>query len=137
MSEIVAQYLGDLRVKNTHVANGEIMFTDASAEIHGKEEGFTPVDVLAAALGSCAVTTMGVYANTHGLDVTGTTVEISFAMSEKSPRRVERVELIFTMPDREYSAKDKQSLERAAGACPVHNSLHPDMEQRFVFKWAK
>ena len=90
-----------------------------------------------AALGSCAVTTMGVYANTHGLDVTGTTVEISFAMSEKSPRRVERVELIFTMPDREYSAKDKQSLERAAGACPVHNSLHPDMEQRFVFKWAK
>lgn len=137
MSEIVAQYLGDLRVKNTHVAHGAIMVTDASAEIHGKDEGFSPVDVLAAALGSCAVTTMGVYAQNHGLDITGTTVEISFAMSEKSPRRVTRIELIFSMPDRNYSDKDKQSLERAAGACPVHNSLHPDMEQRLIFKWAK
>ena len=137
MSEIVAQYLGGLRVKNTHVANGAVMLTDASAEVQGKDEGFSPVDILAAALGSCAVTTMGVYAQNHGLDIAGTTVEIGFAMSEKSPRRVERIELIFTMPDRDYSDKDKQSLERAAGACPVHNSLHPDMEQRLIFKWVK
>lgn len=135
MAGIIAKYLGDLRVKNTHVASGATMLTDAATEIQGKGEGFSPVDALAASLGACAVTTMGFYAQNHGLDITGTTVEISLSMSEGSPRRVAAVELIFTMPDREYSDKDKKSLERAAKYCPVHNSLHPDLDQRLSFNW--
>ncbi len=27
-------------------------------------------------------------------------------------------------------------IERAAHTCPVHLSLHPDVEQVFTFKWA-
>ena len=27
-------------------------------------------------------------------------------------------------------------IDRAAHTCPVHLSLHPDVEQVFTFKWA-
>jgi uncharacterized OsmC-like protein len=54
-----------------------------------------------------------------------------------NPRRIQRIEVVVTMPDREYSEKEKVSLERAAHSCPVHASLHQDMEQAIVFKWAR
>lgn len=137
MADIFAKYLGDLRVESRHVSSGTIMATDASQESQGQRGGFSPVDSLAASLGACALTTMGVYAQTHGLDVGGASVEIDVSMTASSPRRVARVELMFTMPDRDYSDKDKKSLERAVSSCPVHNSLHPDIEQKFSITWAK
>lgn len=41
------------------------------------------------------------------------------------------------MPDRPYTEKQKASIERAAHTCPVHLSLHPDMEQVFIFNWKR
>ena len=137
MADIIAKYLGDLRVESRHASSGTLMPTDASRESQGQGGGFSPVDALVASLGACALTTMGFYAQSHGLDISGASVEMSASMTTSSPRRVERVELIFTMPDRDYSDKDKKSLERAVNSCPVHNSLHPDIEQRFSIKWAK
>lgn len=136
MAEITAKYLGNLRVESTHVASGATLLTDGSQESHGQGDMFSPVDALAASLGACALTIMGFYAQAHGLDIDGTTLEITETMADR-PRRVARLELVFTMPDRDYSDKDKQSLERSAKACPVHNSLHPEMEQQLIFKWAR
>ena len=137
MADIFAKYLGELRVESRHVSSGTIMGTDASQESQGQGGGFSPIDALAASLGACALTTMGFYAQSHGLDISGASVEMNVSMTASSPRRVERVELIFAMPDRDYSDKDKKSLERAINSCPVHNSLHPDIEQKFNIKWAK
>ena len=137
MADIFAKYLGELRVESRHVSSGTIMATDASQESQGQGGGFSPVDALAASLGACALTTMGVYAQTHGLDVSDASVEVNVSMTASSPRRVGVVDLTFTMPGRDYSDKDKKSLERAVNSCPVHNSLHPDIEQKFSIKWAK
>ena len=137
MSEITAKYLGDLRVESTHTASGAILLTDASLESQGLGENFSPVDLLAVSLGSCAMTVMGIFAQNHGLDIAGASLEIHKTMSAAAPHRVVGIEVTFIMPDRDYSDKDKKSLERAAGACPVHNSLYPEMEQRFIFKWAR
>ena len=136
MAEIFAKYLGGLRVENVHAASGFTLFTDAAQESGGEgKDGFSPVDALVVSLGACALTTMGFYAQNHGLDLAGATLEINKAMSTSSPRRLAWVELIFTMPERAYSDKDKISLERAVKSCPVHNSLHPDVEQRVIVKW--
>ena len=70
------------------------------------------------------------------VDVTGTTIEISKTMSA-NPRRIGKIEIIFNMPDREFSEKEKTMIERAAHTCPVHLSLHPDTEQVFTFKWSR
>ena len=67
---------------------------------------------------------------------TGTTIEISKTMSA-NPRRIGKIEIIFNMPDRDFSEKEKTMIERAAHTCPVHLSLHPDTEQVFTFKWSR
>lgn len=136
MPTITGNYLGDLRVESTHVASGARLVTDAPVDNNGKGEGFSPTDLCATALASCAMTIIGIYGRNHGVDVTGTTIEISKTMSA-NPRRIGKIEIIFNMPDREFSEKEKTMIERAAHTCPVHLSLHPDTEQVFTFKWSR
>ncbi len=137
MATITGKYLGDLKVESTHSASGATLTTEAPLDNGGKGEMFSPTDLCVTSLGACAMTIMGRSAQTHGLDISGATFSINKIMSPKPPRRIARIELVFTMPDREYSDKDKKSLERAAESCPVHLSLHPETEQAITFKWAK
>lgn len=134
MSTISATYLGNLRVESVHNQSGAKIVTDAPSDNHGQGQAFSPTDLCAAALGACAMTIIGLYAQNHGLDVTGAKMEITKTMSA-NPRRIGRLEVIFHMPDRPYTEKQKASIERAAHTCPVHLSLHPDMEQVFTFHW--
>ena len=134
MATIRARYLGDLRVECTHTQSGTKIITDAPVDNHGKGQAFSPTDLCATAVGACAMTIIGLYARNHGVDVTGAEMEITKSMSA-DPRRIGKVEVVFTMPDRPYSEKEKKVMERAAHTCPVHLSLHPDVEQVFTFKW--
>lgn len=136
MATVTATYLGDLRVECVHAASGTTLITDAPVDNHGKGEAFSPTDLCVTALASCAMTIIGIYGQKHDVDVTGTKIEITKTMSA-NPRRIERIEVIFTMPDREYTDKQKTMIERATRICPVHLSLHPDIEQIFTFHWAK
>ena len=136
MADITARYLGDLRVECVHQQSGTVLVTDAPKDNNGKGEAFCPTDLCATALAACAMTIIGIYGRNHGVDVTGTTIEISKTMSA-NPRRIGRIEVIFNMPDRDFSEKEKAMIERAAHTCPVHLSLHPDTEQVFTFKWSR
>lgn len=136
MATVTATYLGDLRVESTHTASGAKLVTDAPVDNHGKGEGFSPTDLCATALGACAMTIMGITARAHGMDVTGTKLEITKTMSA-DPRRIASLDVVFLMPDRPFTDKQKAMLERAAHTCPVHLSLHPDVHQNFVFRWAQ
>ena len=134
MATISATYLGDLRVECTHNQRGTKIITDAPVDNHGKGEAFSPTDLCATALGTCAMTIIGLYCRNHGVDVTGAKMEITKTMVTE-PRRIGRVEVVFIMPDRPYSQKEKTVIERAAQTCPVHLSLHPDVDQIFSFIW--
>ena len=135
MTLMTAKYLGGLRVECRHDPSGAVIETDAPTDNHGKGEAFSPSDLCAMAVASCAMTLMGIYASTHDCDVTGTSVRVDKQMSA-TPRRLGSLEITFTMPDREFTEKQKQGLERAAHTCPVHLSIHPDVRQTFLFKWA-
>ena len=136
MATVTCRYLGDLRVECVHEASGTTIITDAPLDNHGKGEAFSPTDLCVTALASCAMTIMGILAQNHGIDVSGTRIEVSKVMSPKPPRKIGRIEVIFHMPERSYSDKEKQMIERAAHTCPVHLSLNADVEQAFVFNWA-
>ena len=136
MATVTATYLGDLRVESVHAASGARLVTDAPVDNNGKGEAFSPTDLCVTALASCAMTIIGIYGKMHDVDVTGTTIEVTKTMSA-NPRRIGKLEVVFTMPDREYTDKQKTMIERAAHTCPVHLSLHPDVEQVFTFRWKR
>ena len=134
MMTIETIYEGDLRTRAKHMHSGTELITDAPVDNNGKGQAFSPTDLLAASLGSCMLTIMGIAARTHGIDIDGTRIEILKVMAA-NPRRVIEVKINFVMPSTIYSEKEKNILEVAARSCPVALSLHPDLKQTITFHY--
>jgi putative redox protein len=128
------EYLGGLRNSATHLRSGQTIITDAPPDNNGKGEAFSPTDLLATSLGCCMLTIMGIVAERHQLDITGTKVDITKIMAA-NPRRVSEIVVEMTLPGNNFSENDRQLLENAARTCPVAYSLHPDLKQTVTFNW--
>jgi putative redox protein len=127
-------YRGELRCEATHGPSGTQLFTDAPVDNHGKGESFSPTDLVATALGACMLTIMGIYAKRHEIDLTGTAVTVHKEMAQVPVRRIAKLTTEIRVP----ISKDhphREALERAALACPVHQSLHPDVAKPVTFVW--
>ena len=133
MATIQATYLGGLRTEATHLQSGTKLITDAPTDNQGKGEAFSPTDLLAEALASCILTTMAIAGNTHGINIDGTTAEVTKIMAP-NPRRVAEVVVDIKFP-KDYTEKEQKILEHAAVTCPVHVSLHPDVKKTISFGW--
>lgn len=127
-------YQGNLRTEATHLKSGTTIITDAPVDNQGNGEAFSPTDLVATSLGNCMLTIMGIAARNHDIDMVGAKVSITKVMSS-DPRRISKIEVIMNMPPNDYSAKQKKILERAAHGCPVHHSLHPEIEVDFTLFW--
>ena len=132
MVEIQAVYEGGLHCRVTHGPSGQAFATDAPTDNQGKGEAISPTDLLAASLGSCILTVMGIVAERHHLDLTGTTIEVQKEMANVPVRRVVRLSSTVIFP-RCFSHGERTLLERAAKSCPVHHSLHPDIAVPLAF----
>ena len=127
-------YLGELRTKAKHIKTGVEIITDAPPDNQGKGEAFSPTDLLAASLGSCMLTIMGIAARTHQFNIDGTRIEVTKVMAA-NPRRVSEVQVNFTMPEQTYTDDQKKIIRLAATTCPVALSIHPDIKQVIEFKY--
>lgn len=132
MVEIKLSYEGSLHCSALHVPSGNTLVTDAPLDNSGLGQAFSPTDLLATALGSCMATVIGILAQRKGIAVEGTAVTVRKFMAEDQPRRVKRLELDLSLP-LPASHPDRPLFETAARGCPVHHSLHPDIE--VVMKW--
>lgn len=129
-------YLGDLRTQATHLQSNEAIITDAPVDNNGKGEAFSPTDLAATSLGSCAMTIMGIMAKREGVDFSGSEIEVTKIMSAEAPRKIAKVIVDFKMKTPEALSEEVQAKYiRAAHTCPVSLSLHPDIEQVFNFEW--
>jgi putative redox protein len=136
MSTVQTSYLGQLRTEATHLQSGTHIITDAPTDNHGRGEGFSPTDLVAAALGSCMMTIMGIVAHRDGLDLSHSTIDITKVMTAELPRTIAKIVVVMTMKSATVLDKATQSkFERAAHTCPVALSLHPDIEQDVTFNW--
>lgn len=133
MATIQTLYLGDLRTEITHVQSGNKLMTDAPTDNHGKGEYISPTDMVAAALGSCMFTLMGIAAQRLNIDLKGARVDIQKVMGT-DPRRIVEIKLDFYLPG-DYSDKNKRILENAAATCPVGKSLHPDLKETVTYHY--
>jgi len=127
-------YLGELRTEATHLFSGTKIITDAPLDNQGKAEAFSPTDLCATSLASCALTIMGISARNHEFDLNGATAEVTKIMAS-DPRRIAKVVIRFVMPQKDYTETQKLILEKAAKTCPVSFSLADGVEQVMEFVW--
>ncbi len=134
MVTIQLEYQGDLHCKAVHEPSGTELSTDAPKDNQGRGDSFSPTDLVATALGSCMLTVMGIMARTLNLDIAGTTATVTKEMTAAPPRRIARLDVKINIP-KQISPENQLKLERAAHTCPVHKSLHPDIESPIEFTW--
>jgi putative redox protein len=135
MVAIQLEYQGDLHCKAIHGPSGTELTTDAPKDNQGRGESFSPTDLVATSLGTCMLSVMGIMARTLDLDITGTTATVEKEMTTTPPRRIASLAVKIHVPH-SLSPENKEKLERAAHTCPVHKSLHPDVQTPIEFTWA-
>ena len=134
MATIKAKYTGNLRTEANHIQSGKNLITDAPVDNMGKGEAFSPTDLLAASLGTCMLTTMGIAAQKNGFQMQIVSIEITKIMAS-NPRRVDEIQVTMDLSDSNYTDEQKSILENAALNCPVAKSLHPDLKQTVDFNY--
>jgi putative redox protein len=134
MVEIHLDYEGELHCNAVHLPSGTRLSTDAPLDNNGRGESFSPTDLVATALGACMATVVGIVAKRKEIPVEGMKVAVRKFMSDDQPRRISKLEVDLEIP---LSADhpERKLLESAARGCPVHHSIHPDIEVKLNWKW--
>ena len=129
-------YEGDLHCRTTHVPSRASFETDAPVDNQGRGESYSPTDLVATALGTCMLTTMGIVAKRHGWKIDGATASVEKHMVADPDRRVGKLVSTLHMPAG-FGEKERTILERTAHTCPVKKSLHPSVETPVIFHWGE
>jgi uncharacterized OsmC-like protein len=129
--EITGTYLGNLKMELTHGPSGAKLKTAAPVDNKGDGSSFSPTDLVAAALGSCMVTTMAIVAERDGIAAEEFTFRIEKHMAN-DPRRIGALPVEIHMPAG-LNPDQRAKLERAANHCPVHRTLAPEVDQPVTF----
>ncbi len=132
MVNIAVRYAGNKKCDLKH-PEGATIRTDAPRDIGGDASGFSPTDLVAAGLASCILTTIAMWGERNGIDITGATATVEKHMTQPpSPRRLGRLPVVVTLPAG-VPVEMRERLERIGYACPVHASLHPEVEAPITY----
>lgn len=134
VSTVTIHYTGNLHTDATHNQSGTTISTDAPTDNGGQGQAFSPTDLVAGALASCALTIMGIKAQSLGIDFHDVRAEVQKTMAA-NPRRIDAVSIDFHI-NHDYPQDIRSKLEAAAHACPVAKSLSADLTQTFTFHYA-
>jgi uncharacterized OsmC-like protein/fermentation-respiration switch protein FrsA (DUF1100 family) len=122
----------------TEVAAGNHRFVaDEPLRVGGTDLGPTPYDLLAAALATCTTMTLRMYANHKNIDLRSATVSVQHGRvhaedcvdCENSSGMIDefRRELVL---DGDLTEKQRQRMLEIADRCPVHKTLHNEINVR-------
>jgi len=134
MEEVAIYYDGNLSTRAVRRAGSIEIVTDAPKENGGRDEYFSPTDLVAIALGSCILTVMAIAAVRMQVNFVDSKVLVQKQMASLPSWRIKRLKVHFSCP-RKFDPEIIKHLEKAANNCPVHHSLHPEIEQEITFLW--
>lgn len=97
------------------------LVADASPEDGGQDLGPKSVELFVAALGSCIAAMVVTYCQSASLPYEGMEVDLAFDLVP-DPIRIGGIAVDITMPS-DFPESRRKALERAARACPIHNTL--------------
>ena len=121
------------KVQLTHGPSGSPLVTEAPKDNGGTGGSFSPTDLVAAALASCALTTMALVASREGIALGEARASVEKRMSPP-PRRIAELVLEIHMPAG-LSPEHRARMEETAHGCPVARSLHPDVKLPLRFHY--
>jgi putative redox protein len=136
--DIYMRYEGELRCSAQHGPSSSELSTDAPRDNQGKGEAFSPTDLVATALGTCMLTTMGIAARRNGWLIDGIELHVQKEMTKQPPRKIERLGARFSVPQavaQGLSADARKELEHTARTCPVALSIHDTVRVDLAFDW--
>ncbi|NQW30931.1 MAG: OsmC family protein [Ignavibacteria bacterium] len=127
MVELTLIYNGELRTTATHGPSGSEIQTDAPTDNHGLGQRFSPSDLLAAALGSCMLTYIGIAANKHAWNVEGTKLTVKKEMVADPLRRIGRL-VVDVYLTSQFDDKDLRIITNSITTCPVKLSINDQIQ---------
>jgi putative redox protein len=134
MVNISVKYAGNKKCDLVH-QEGPILRTDAPKDIGGDASAFSPTDLVTAGLASCILTTLAMFAERHGIDVTGATAKVEKHMTQPPlPRRIARLPVIVTLPQ-SVPMEMRERVEAAGNKCPVKQTLHPEVDAPITYSY--
>ena len=132
--EINIAYEGGLHCAAIHGPSKQALTTDAPVDNGGRGAAFSPTDLVATALGTCMATIMGLVAQRNHLNIDGLQIQVIKEMTADPVRRIGSLKTRLVFPQgTALSATDRAKLEAGAKACPVKQSLHPDVKTPIEF----
>ncbi|MCS6981147.1 MAG: OsmC family protein [Flavobacteriales bacterium] len=134
MNTYTVEYLGKLRTRLRHDESATEIYTDAPRDNQGEGSSFSPTDLVAAAVGSCMFTIMGIRAVQSGIEIRHLKGQVKKIMGGP-PRRIVGVEVRVRASIAPDSLQYRRVLEEAARTCPVILSLHPEIKKEIIFEW--
>lgn len=126
-----AVYVGDLHCELTHGPSGSKIETDAPKDNNGRGEKYSPTDLVGAALISCILTTMAMVAERDGQPIKGARAAVEKEM-QANPRKIAALRVTIWL-SKAIPEDYRKKLEHIAHTCPVHRSLHPEIDAPIKF----
>jgi putative redox protein len=135
MLTINVRYAGNKKCECVH-PEGATLRTDAPKDIGGDASAFSPTDLVATGLASCILTTMAMWGERHAIDLSGASATVEKHMSQPpQPRRLARLPVTVTIPASAVPADMRERIEAVGHKCPVHASLHPEVDAPIIYKY--
>lgn len=134
MVKMSITYTGQKHCKLSHGPSNSEIETDAPKDNQGQGEKFSPTDLVGAALGSCILTTLAIVAERDGVSILGASAEVEKEMTVQPTRRIGALHVKIMLPE-SIPLEYRKKIEHVAHSCPVHKSLHPDVQMpiRFIY----
>lgn len=134
MTTAEIKYLGELRTEIKHSRSQTKFTTDAPVDNKGKGEYISPTDLVAAALGACMQTIVGIYCQERDIAFNSCRIEVTKIMGDK-PRRISELQLNMDFSGNKWDEKIQRGIRAAAEACPVAKSIHPDIVLTYSYNF--
>ena len=126
MSKFSIKLLEDGSCIINHKQNNASIITDSPPEYGGMGRSFSSTDLVAAAVGSCILTTIDKIIIREGFNPTKIGIKVEKHLSN-SPKMIETIIVEIFHPG-EYNKKLIDKLKKAASVCPVKRSLNKDVK---------
>jgi putative redox protein len=107
---------------------GHEVICDMSEKEGGRDEGPSPVELLAGSLGACIAMMVGRYCQNHGWNDGKVGVDLTLELAD-DPKRVKGIVADLEVP-KDVPPERIEAIRRMAGFCVVHQTLKnpPDVD---------